>query len=534
MDNPQPCVMIVSIDPPYVILEVRSARNKKILGFGEDTLRGCSIQIFQGPKTDANLMTSVIADCKSFKTSTIQIDLYDKLKQRHKILAILSPHSDALGVIVGCMLSIEPSRAIFLSKALEDSSNAKILVSSDPNGMIELVSKEFCREFSVLPDQILGKPVNSISKLFPFPDHLAALIAISAAGRAARGETVILSGNRMALSCFVSCLPVVEELSGRIVYVLALFVRDDSDNARSFKAGRGSSELSEVRQDSLGSGAGAGAGAGGAAAPAAGAAAGGDAGGAAGPGAGGARSGAGGAGAGAGATLLSTVTLEELRELLPLPMQQAAERLGMSVSSLKAVCRRLGIARWPRAGAAPAALDVAYLRRLCRKYRPRPERGAGEPGASLAPGPAENRDADSDPAAAGVSPGEGGSWGPSLPPFTGGGEGQVVGAAGAAGSKERTGEDRGQGAAEGGLPAGDEEGWFGRAGDGWDSVADSDEGTLGGSWASWASPADSGGGDGDGDPAEDGARGAGGGRGRLEWPPDPEGDSDVGGAPGRE
>ena len=51
---------------------------------------------------------------------------------------------------------------------------------------------------------------------------------------------------------------------------------------------------------------------------------------------------------------------------------RAAERLGMSTSSLKVACRRLGLARWPRAACAAHALggdgavSLAYSRRLYR------------------------------------------------------------------------------------------------------------------------------------------------------------------------
>jgi hypothetical protein len=49
-----------------------------------------------------------------------------------------------------------------------------------------------------------------------------------------------------------------------------------------------------------------------------------------------------------------TLTLELLRSLGDLPLYRAAERLGISPSTLKVACRRLGLARWPRAGGAEA------------------------------------------------------------------------------------------------------------------------------------------------------------------------------------
>jgi hypothetical protein len=71
-----------------------------------------------------------------------------------------------------------------------------------------------------------------------------------------------------------------------------------------------------------------------------------------------------------------------------LPIREAAARLGTSLTSLKADCRRLGVPRWPRAAPAPAAagpgpggglgslygdgagrgLSLAYARRVFRKH----------------------------------------------------------------------------------------------------------------------------------------------------------------------
>jgi hypothetical protein len=73
------------------------------------------------------------------------------------------------------------------------------------------------------------------------------------------------------------------------------------------------------------------------------------------------------------------VTHEMLEQVWHLTVQQAADKLCMSLTTLKTACRRLGIARWPRNGgraplnaalSPPPAVGVslAYTRRLYRKY----------------------------------------------------------------------------------------------------------------------------------------------------------------------
>ena len=63
----------------------------------------------------------------------------------------------------------------------------------------------------------------------------------------------------------------------------------------------------------------------------------------------------------------------------------AAQRIGVSTTSLKKVCRKLGVDRWPyrkdrpAAGAggpaaAPRDFDEAYVRKLHRKYGAAPPR----------------------------------------------------------------------------------------------------------------------------------------------------------------
>jgi hypothetical protein len=79
------------------------------------------------------------------------------------------------------------------------------------------------------------------------------------------------------------------------------------------------------------------------------------------------------------------ISHETLQNLWHLTVQQAADKLGVSLTTLKSACRRLGIARWPRnagrtpptappadsafAGPArPVPVSLAYTRRLLRKY----------------------------------------------------------------------------------------------------------------------------------------------------------------------
>lgn len=75
---------------------------------------------------------------------------------------------------------------------------------------------------------------------------------------------------------------------------------------------------------------------------------------------------------------LPALSLALLYRMSDMPLYRAAEQLGMSTSYLKNACRRLGLARWPRAGRSigPIAssksqpkLNIDYSRRLLRKYK---------------------------------------------------------------------------------------------------------------------------------------------------------------------
>ena len=79
----------------------------------------------------------------------------------------------------------------------------------------------------------------------------------------------------------------------------------------------------------------------------------------------------------------SNLSLSLLLGMSDIPLYRAAEKLGISTSYLKNICRRLGIARWPRAGRSiggvsksnpQAKVNIDYSRRIYRKYSAGAER----------------------------------------------------------------------------------------------------------------------------------------------------------------
>ncbi len=359
MEHTKPCLLVVSFEPPHFILEVRLANRREILGFHDGELRGNSIQNFHGPQTNMIEVSSVILNAKSLKSATIQTELYDKKKQCHTMIANFSPFRDESGHLIGCLMSMEPSRAIALDKALEDTSCAKILILMDTmdtgslqySGYIQMVSQEFAREFRISPAQLLGQPIQTLCSLCTEPSQLSALITTSAAGRTACRNLVMQISSNGDINCSISCFPVVEEVSCRIAHVLIIFTLattppDGVPIAMPHQRER------DLRHLSTG-----------------------------GSGGGGGSSSGGGSGGDPRRLAKAAISAEMLRGMGHLPMPRAAEQLGMSVSSLKALCRAHGIKRWPRAilGPGPSSasagpvvdVDVAYLRRLCRKYRPK-------------------------------------------------------------------------------------------------------------------------------------------------------------------
>ena len=73
----------------------------------------------------------------------------------------------------------------------------------------------------------------------------------------------------------------------------------------------------------------------------------------------------------------SKVDIEQLQMLFEQPQPEAAKRLGISLTTLKQVCRRLGVSRWPYRRSSKA----------CKKSRPRPDvetpQGAGSAGLAM-------------------------------------------------------------------------------------------------------------------------------------------------------
>ena len=332
--------IIVSLDSPHRLLAIEFGTDE-ILGYTEQLLRGRTLQVFHGPTTDSVSITSAVKASFFFTTTKLQLNLYELSGLCRTVSAIFEPFSDAGGVPVGCKFSFEVSQAITMDQAVEDPSGASLLISANQSQRIDFTGHRIPLLFGFTSSQLMG---NTIAELAAVPTHLSTIIQSAESGRVQRDIVRIRTASFEDIACNVTCIPVVPRQGAQISHVLLVLAPASTSSPSPNCA---TLEDQAASPQSCPNNAGMHASA--HRAPATGCA--------------------------VRAAAAAPVTLELLRSLGDVPLYRAAERLGMSPSSLKTACRRLGLARWPRAADAAAAaagcggqVSVAYARRLYRKY----------------------------------------------------------------------------------------------------------------------------------------------------------------------
>jgi hypothetical protein len=349
--------LIVSFEAPHRLLAIEIGTNE-ILGFSEQLLLGRTLQVFYGPTTDSARITSAIKASAFCTCSILQVDFYKHSGACQTVSASFKPFYDTTGALVGCSVLFETYQAITMEEALQGRGSPQVLVAADDSHYIQLACRLSIGLLENRSANLLRQPFASFASN---PAHLSALLHSSAAGRIERGIVRMRTASLSDIACGITCIPVVPRHGAQISHVLILLfpatIHGVALTATAIDtAFPATPEASDASRSTV------------AAASAAGHAS---------------------PSSAAGNVLRHPprsafsmpVTLELLRSLGDVPLYRAAERLGMSPSTLKTTCRRLGLARWPRGGLAAAAadglraanaqgaeVDVAYARRLYRKY----------------------------------------------------------------------------------------------------------------------------------------------------------------------
>ena len=259
---------------------------------------------------------------------------------------------------------------------------AKILVLAEPPHRVQQINQSFEREYAICASRYLNEPAGVLFTNLSISDQISAIIAASRAGKKARMNLLIHTCAEILVPSSVESLPVVDKSANRVQHIILLFAKSStggsppavsidfpaaspSDISVAPTSTQSTAQVASFRHiGELSAANTASAFIGNAAnrpdadpvrpadatpPPA----------------------------APARPQTRTAVANEAVQAVLHLPMADAAARLGMSVSSLKTVCRRMGIRRWPRPPVA-GPVDAAYVRRLLRKHG----RPAGRGGSS--------------------------------------------------------------------------------------------------------------------------------------------------------
>jgi hypothetical protein len=271
-------------------------------------------------------------------------------------------------------LCIENPQAITMEEALQYTVDASLLISATDPYIIQLVNQAFESTYSLSNQSIRGHTIMSIVASSDLSFPFRGLIEEAARGKMAEGTVHVHPNSQDVIASAVTCIPVTELLGEEVNSVLMLFSplpqehgshqsqplpRNDPDvwrggkaEAPSFGCGLGPvnpfpHRLAEHHPQFR-------------PCPA------------------------------APSSKQGGITRETLNDLYHLSLVDAASALGVSPSTLKLACRRLGVARWPRpatpapfaptttsvisgngsgsGGGGSGEMSLAYSRRLHRKY----------------------------------------------------------------------------------------------------------------------------------------------------------------------
>ena len=101
-----PATIFVSLQAPHRI-SAYSFNDEVLLGYSMELLRGRSIKIFHGPKTEITKLTAAIKNSALNTPVSVELDLYDRDGICHRVAVACTPFCGAGGAPVACRISIQ-------------------------------------------------------------------------------------------------------------------------------------------------------------------------------------------------------------------------------------------------------------------------------------------------------------------------------------------------------------------------------------------------------------------------------------------
>ena len=207
------------------------------LGYHPYEINGHNVLAITGARSDTRMLQSAIESMQGLK---MQIILYDASGDERRLIVSCSPFYEDF-VLVGCLLTIQPSEAVMLQEAFAECLHARALVSADYPHAIHMANDAFLDRFSCDRQDVLGQPLHFFSSinselvdraLAPHFDAdpeeaWSALLATALDGRVARwrrdtsddiGVQICDNG-----ADEVTCAPVVEAPNGYIRHIVVSF-----------------------------------------------------------------------------------------------------------------------------------------------------------------------------------------------------------------------------------------------------------------------------------------------------------------------
>ena len=217
----------VSTDFPFQVLQIKENQDPQSILISEPALNfGDSILKLIGPLSDSSLFQSEIINQKN-QTDPVprkmQFVIYNLAGSHQNMLVTFTQHCEEKNQFPGCRIRFEPSAAITLREAFEESGLCKMLVSARSPYVVHMMNQAFSRLLGCSREQVLGRELDRL-ELFDCEglDLLAeaARNGQSAGGRVSLNTKLITANNQADASIFVACFPVVEAANGVVKYML--------------------------------------------------------------------------------------------------------------------------------------------------------------------------------------------------------------------------------------------------------------------------------------------------------------------------